>query len=115
MLFRSSERVEIPLETLRTLALANAQEAAPDARITFEGKRQVNGKELLCLQIKGTIRGVAFTYFGYYYSNNYGSVQIITYTGQNLFEEFQNDFEEFLNGFEVIDNDGSARTSQTLE
>ena len=66
--------------------------------MTFEATRQVNGTELLCLQIKGTIQGVAFIYFGYYYSSDAGTVQMITYTGQNLFEEFQSDFEEFLNG-----------------
>jgi hypothetical protein len=109
------ERIEIPLGTLRNIALANAQEAAPDAQVTFEGKRQVNGTELLCLQIKGTIQGVAFTYLGYYYSSNYGTVQILTYTAQNLFEEFQNEFEEFLNGFAVIDDEGSVRASQTIK
>ena len=110
-----AERVEIPLDTLKKLALAHAEDAAPDARVTFEATRQVNGTELLCLQIKGTIQGVAFTYFGYYYSSDAGTVQMITYTGQNLFEEFQSDFEEFLNGFEVISKDGSTHTSQTIK
>ena len=97
-----SERLQIPLETLRKIALNNAKEAAPDVKITLEEKRQVNGREVLCLQMKGTIQGIIFVYFGYYYSGKEGAVQILTYTAENLFEEYQSDFEEFLNGFEVV-------------
>jgi hypothetical protein len=97
-----SERIPIPLENLRKIALNNAKEAAPNVKITFEQKRQVNSREVLCLQMKGTIQGIDFVYFGYYYSGTGGTVQLLTYTAESLFEEYRNDFEEFLNGFEVI-------------
>jgi hypothetical protein len=43
-----SERLSIPLSTLRSAAIANAANAAPDVRVTLEERRQVNGIEVLC-------------------------------------------------------------------
>lgn len=96
------ERLQMTLDALKDIALSNAVEAAPDARIVFEESRVVNGHKLLCLMIEGTTSGIAFTYYGYYYSGKSGIVQLVTYTGQNLFEEYKADFEDFLNGFEVL-------------
>jgi hypothetical protein len=96
------ERLQMSLDALKDVALSNAVEAAPDARIVFEESRVVNGSKLLCLMIEGTTSGIAFTYYGYYYSGKSGIVQLVTYTGQNLFEEYKADFEGFLNGFEVL-------------
>ena len=38
---------------------------------------------------------------GYYYGGPSGTVQVITYTGRRLFEDYRKEFEEFLNGFRV--------------
>lgn len=99
-----SEEVEIPLLTLREIALSNAKSAAPDAKITFEEYRTVNGIKVLCLQMKGTISGMKFIYYGYYYTNESGTVQLITYTTQALFDEYKTDMEDFLNGFSLKSN-----------
>lgn len=96
-----SERIQIPLDTLKGVALSNAREAAPDAVITAEERRTVNGRTVLMLQIKGTLQKIPFQYFGYYYSGPEGSLQVITYTSQNLFNEYKHDFEEFLNGLVI--------------
>lgn len=96
------ERLQMSLDALKEIALTNAIQAAPDAKIVFEEPRMVNGTKVLCLIIEGTTSGIAFTYYGYYYSGKSGIVQIVTYTGQNLFEEYKPDFENFLNGFEVL-------------
>ena len=96
------ERLQMSLDALKEIALNNAMQAAPDAKIVFEEPRVVNGTKVLCLVIEGTTSGIAFTYYGYYYSGKSGIVQIVTYTGQNLFEEYKPDFEDFLNGFEVV-------------
>ncbi len=96
-----AERLTMPLESLRDVALENAKGAAPDAEVVFEEKRTVNGAEVLLMQINGTIMSIPFTYYSYYYTGKAGSMQIITYTGQSLFEEFKPDFEDFLNGFVV--------------
>jgi hypothetical protein len=96
-----AERLTMPLESLREVAISNAKEAAPDAEVVFEEKRTVNGADVLLMQINGTIRSIPFTYYSYYYSGKAGSIQVIAYTGQSLFDEFKADFEDLLNGFVV--------------
>jgi hypothetical protein len=93
-----TERVSIPLPTLRKIAIDNARESAPDVKVTFEETRRVNGLEVLCMRMTGTIRGIQFAYYGYYHSNDRGTIQLLTYTAKNLFPEFQHDFTDFLNG-----------------
>jgi hypothetical protein len=97
-----AERVEIPLESLRKIALENAKEASPDVSITHEEYRIVNGIRLLHLQMDGTIEGIRFSYLGYYYSYEKGTVQFLTYTSQNLLKEYRKDMEDLLNGFVIV-------------
>jgi len=94
-----SERLEMPLQALRTIAINNAKEAASDARLVSEEERTVNGLTVLCMHLEGTLSSVKFDYLGYYYTGPEGSVQVITYTGHNLFPEYKPEFETFLNGF----------------
>jgi len=98
-----SEGLQIPLETLKGIALENAKQAAPDARIASEEMRVVNGKKVLCLIIEGTIQQIPFTYYGYYYGGKQGTIQLITFTGQSLFTKYKKDFTDFLNGLEIKD------------
>ena len=95
------EELGIPMATLKRVALANAKEAASDARITGEELRIVNGKEILCLKIEGTLEQIPFRYYGYYYGGKQGTIQLLTFTGQSLFEKYEQDFSDFLNGLEI--------------
>ena len=45
------------------------------------------------------MQGIKFSYYGYYYSGEEGTVQFITYTAQNMLEDYRNDCETLLNGF----------------
>ena len=93
-----SEKVEIPLETMRTIAVENGREAAPDLKIVKEEYRNVNGIQVLLLQMNGTMQGIKFSYYGYYFSNANGTVQFITYTAQSLIETYKPESERLLNG-----------------
>jgi hypothetical protein len=92
------ERIGMTLPGLKEIAIDNAKKAAPDAKVTYEEKREVNGKEILCMRIAGTIKGVNFIYNGYYYAGKEGSIQFITYTSENLFQEYEPAMTELLNG-----------------
>ena len=96
------ERVEMSLQSLRSLALINAKNAAPDVEIIKEEYRNVNGLEVLFLRMNGTVQGVKFAYYGYYYSSSIGTVQFITYTFKNLMDEYLMDCEKLLNGLVEI-------------
>jgi hypothetical protein len=93
-----SERIPIPLNNLRNIAINNARAIAKDIRVTQEEKRTVNGLEVLLLKMEGTAQGIPFVFYGYYYSGRQGTVQLVTYTAQTLFPEYKADFEELLNG-----------------
>ncbi len=95
------ERISVPIENLKRIALNNAKNAAPNARITHERMRTVNGKEILEMGIRGTIQGIPFQYVGYYWSGKSGSIQLIAYTAQNLFSEYKADFKKLLNGLMI--------------
>ena len=97
-----AERIIVPLEILKRVALENAQKLDQNARIIKEEKRIVNGNEVLCLIMSAKPQGMAMTYYNYYYSGKEGSIQVITWTGENLFEEVKPELETFLNGFEII-------------
>lgn len=96
-----SEGLPMPTDSIKAIALDNAKEAAPDARIVSEERRTVNGKEVLCMVIQGTIHQIPFTYYGYYYGGKQGAIQVLTFTGQSLFAKHKTDFTEFLNGLEI--------------
>jgi len=96
-----TEKVEIPIESLKKLALSNAKDAAPDTKIVTEEYRMVNGKKIFFMQMNGSIDGIKFTYLGYYYSSEGGTIQFISYTTQSLLEEYKNDMFDLLNGFTI--------------
>ena len=94
-----AEKLEIPIENLKDIALENGREAAPDLSVIQEEYRIVNGQKVLFLQLNGTLQGIKFTYYGYYYSSPTGTVQFITYTSQGLLNSYIEDCEKILNGF----------------
>lgn len=98
-----TEKIELSLQLLQTLALENARKVAPDAHFTSEETRVVNGNVVKVLGISGTLRGVGFSYLGYYYVGEIGTIQLVGYTSDNLFKEYKSEIEELLNGLTLID------------
>jgi len=96
-----SEGVAIPIESLASIALENAKEAAPDAKIIKQEYRIVNGIKVLYMEMKGTLQGIKFMYLGYYYSDDSGSTQFLAYTGSSLVGKYKSEINDFLNGFVV--------------
>ena len=96
-----AERIEMERDAFRQMAINNAQAAAPDIRVTYEGTRAVNGKAVLCMKMEGTIQSVHFVYYGYYYSGKEGTVQLIAFTSSNLFNDYLGDMSDFLNGLVI--------------
>lgn len=94
-----AEKMQIPIDVLKGVAIENAKNVAPDIKVINEEYRNVNGTQVLMMQMAGTIQGIRFTYYGYYYSNSNGTIQLLTYTGESLFNDYFEDIEMFLNGF----------------
>lgn len=98
-----TEKIEVPLGTLKQLALENARAIAPNMKVVKEEYRNVNGLEVLLLSMRGTMQGIKFAYYGYYYSNESGTVQFITFSSQNLMDQLIDKSESLLNGLVLID------------
>ena len=97
-----TEQITVPMSSLKNIALINGRNAAPDIKVTKEEYRSVNGQQVLMLQLTGTIQGIKFVYFGYYFSGENGTVQLLSYTSQSLFNKYEADMEKFLNGLVMI-------------
>jgi hypothetical protein len=93
-----TEKFKMPIETLIKYALVNAKSAAPDFQITRQEYRKVNGHKILMMQLTGTIEGIKLCYFGYYWADENGTFQFLTYTTQELLNQYSEDIEKFLNG-----------------
>ena len=93
-----TEESELSLESLKEIAVENARNAAPDIHIVKEEYRYVNGIKILLLQLDGTIQGTKFTYLGYYFTNENGTLQFLTYSTQKLMKKYNGDCEKLLNG-----------------
>ena len=94
-----TEKIEVPIENLIELAISNAKDAASNIKVIKKEYRKINGLKVIMMQLTGTLSGIKFIYYGYYYSNSNGSIQLVTYTSQGLFEKSKEDMEELLNGF----------------
>ena len=93
-----TEESELSLESLKEIAVENARGAAPDIHIVKEEYRYVNGIKILLLQLDGTIQGTKFTYLGYYFTNENGTLQFLTYSTQKLMKKYNGECEKLLNG-----------------
>jgi hypothetical protein len=97
-----TEKIEIPIETLKSIAVVNAKTVVSDLKVVKEEYRIVNGFKVLLLQMNGTMKGIKVSYYGYYYSNPNGTVQFITYTSQKLLDNYMPECEKLLNGLVEI-------------
>ncbi|MFQ3574817.1 MAG: hypothetical protein SNJ77_00105 [Cytophagales bacterium] len=96
-----NEKIDIGIESLKEVAIANAKNAATSVTVVNEEYRFVNGVKVLMLQMRCEIQNMDFTYLSYYYSASDGCVQLISYTYTNTFNEFKSTAEELLNGLVV--------------
>ncbi|MCK5127327.1 MAG: hypothetical protein KAR42_13815 [candidate division Zixibacteria bacterium] len=86
-----------PEEFYETILL-NAKKVSRDSKVVFNETRLVNGHEILCMRIDGTIDYVPFSYYGYYYTGFIGTIQLITIISPDLFEEYEYELTDFLDG-----------------
>lgn len=97
-----AEKLQIPITTLRDVAIQNARNVSTDMKVIHEEYRNVNGIKVLMMQMAGTIQGMRISYLGYYYSNESGTIQLLTYTGESLLNNYKKDIEIFLNGLVAL-------------
>jgi hypothetical protein len=98
----TTQRVEVESGHLADMALVHVKRSSPDARITSESWRTVNGLRTLLLRVDGLVNGSRFSFYNQLYSDGAGTVQIAAWTGTNLFDEYRKDFLELFAGFRKV-------------
>jgi hypothetical protein len=96
------ERLPMSSKLLRDIIVDNLRSTADDFRILREETRQHKGASVLCLTMSGTVEGTPLIYHGYYYTGEAGTIQVVTFTGRDLFEQYKTDISAFLDGFTVL-------------
>jgi hypothetical protein len=93
-----TEEIEIELESLRKVAIDNLKENATEVVLVNEEYRIVNGNKVLHMEFNAKINGIKVTYFGYYYSNEKGTVQYVTFSSQSIMSKYKTECLILLNG-----------------
>ena len=92
------ERIGVPIDSVRDIALANAQSVDPQAAIIFQQQRRINGVEFRFLKIEAERNSVPMAYWGCFYGGPFGTVQVVAYTAKSRLPEFEKEFTDLLNG-----------------
>lgn len=96
-----TETTEIELSSMPEIILINAQAAGPDIEITKKEYRIVNGLKILCLQLRGSVKGIKVKYLYYVFCNETGVVQFVAYSTPKKFEANYLILEDLLNGLSI--------------
>ncbi len=83
------ERVTLSTEGLLKIAAENAQKVAKDVKIFDKEMRIVNGSYVCEMKLRGETKGIKFIYYSYYVTRPKCTIQLITYTTQDLFDEYK--------------------------
>jgi hypothetical protein len=102
------------LTGLKKVIETNAKKNTPDMQITALEPRKVNGREVLVLSMEGTVSGMPLRYLTNSYSGPSGTIQVLTYTGKDLFEKSRPLFTELLEGLEINETAGPTAGKLTL-
>jgi hypothetical protein len=97
-----TQRVEVARPHWSEVSLTSARRTSPDVRVASESWRTVNGLHTLLLRLDGVVNGNRYSYYSQAYSDDAGTVQIVVWTGSNLFDEYRQDFLELLAGFRKV-------------
>jgi hypothetical protein len=97
-----TEKIMIPVTDLSNIALENAQKASSDIKIIRREYRMVNGIKVLNMEMRGTVQGIKIVYFGYYFSNDKGTLQFLTYCGESVWEGYKETSEKLLDGLVLL-------------
>ena len=97
-----AEAVEIGTENVYKFALQNAEEnIGSSPKVINAGWVKVNGREMINAQYNIDMNGLKFTFNSLFYSSELGTIQFMTWTFTNLFEEKKSVLDGILAGLSI--------------
>ncbi|MDQ7090693.1 MAG: hypothetical protein Q9M50_08620 [Methylococcales bacterium] len=95
------DRTPVDLEALKKEVLITMRSVASKVEIISAEKKRVKGHQIMVLKINSVIEDLPFSYFNYYASGKWGTVQFVTYTATALMADYEADFKALLNGLVI--------------
>lgn len=96
-----AEQTQVPLPALKKIVIDQWKTVDPDAKVVLDKVRVINGREFLCLKCELEAEGIPFAFYGCYYACTAGTLQVVAWCGQNVFEELKPDLDRFFDSVEV--------------
>lgn len=96
-----AETSNLTIQQLKAAAIFNMSKAAENVKTESIGIREVNGKEMLCMQLSCDIQGEIYKYYNYYYSGEWGVLQFIVFTSKGQYDKNLKNIEGILSGLYV--------------
>jgi hypothetical protein len=96
-----AEKAEIALDKMFGIALANARKVDPSASEVRRGWRLVNGAKVSFLEFDATLNNLKVRYYGHYYSDDEGTIQILGWCLRDVIESYRDKIEGVVSGLEV--------------
>lgn len=92
------EKSTAPLLIHRDAVFANIKKVVPDAQLIYQEYRNVNGQNVLQIEITGTVGAYPCMYWGYLVSGAAGSTTWLAFGTQELVSQNKVDIETLMNG-----------------
>ena len=92
------DRSPISLKDLKKQVLTTMRSVASKVEIISEEKKRIKNHQIMVLKINSTIENTPFSYFNYYASGQWGTIQFVTYTATALMADYEADFTTLLDG-----------------
>jgi len=96
-----SERTAIPTEILKKAFMKNIEGKASDVKIVEEKEVKIGDTPGISLILDLKADGVPLTFYNYLWSGNSGTVQVMCFCAQNIFNDHKDDFQKFMNGIVI--------------
>ena len=95
------DRSPISLEDLKKQVLTTMRSVASKVEIISEEKKRIKNHQIMALKINSIIENTPFSYFNYYASGEWGTIQFVTYTATALMADYEADFAALLDGLTI--------------
>ena len=97
-----TEKVALNSKILTKAALFNMRKIDPNAKVVKQEKRNINGNDVIYMEMLSSAKGLDFKLFGVYHSNEAGSTQLVVFTLKDLVEDYNEQIQGLLAGFDVV-------------
>lgn len=108
------ERIQIPLNVLEAAAIENLKSAASDVKVISRETIQLGNQPILSMQCEATVMTVPVVYHTYLSSSEQGTLQFVTFTSKDLFDEYRNDCNALLCGLNLASSETQTSNETDL-